>query len=282
MKPHATDRQTRTRISRVLHVLAVFVILPVPIPGTLWRVASGQQSGTISAADPAPLTAQQVVYNLVQMNLHRTQALHGYRGIRTYRVEYQGFSGPRSAEMVVSVKYSSPGRKEFAIQSVTGSNLMIDKVLKKLLEAENEESSPEVQRRSALTDDNYRFTLVGHDNGFSGATYILDVEPRRKDKFLYLGRIWVDAGDFAVVRLKAEPSKNPSFWTRKTDIEEVYTKVADFWLPGYNHSLTAVRLGGHADLTIEYRNYQITDASQVSSLSTRSATLSTETASAQQ
>jgi hypothetical protein len=108
------------------------------------------------------------------------------------------------------------------------------------------------------------------------------VEPRRKDKFLYRGRIWVDAGDFAVVRLKAEPTKNPSFWTRKADIEEVYTKVTDFWLPGYNHSVTAIRLGGHADLTIEYRNYEITDASQVSSLAMRPATLSTETASTQQ
>jgi len=108
------------------------------------------------------------------------------------------------------------------------------------------------------------------------------VEPRRKDKFLYLGRIWVDAGDFAVVRLKAEPAENPSFWTRRAYIEEVYTKVADFWLPGYNHSVTTIRLGGHADLTIEYRNYEITDASQVSRLSTRPVTLSTETAGAQE
>jgi chorismate synthase len=58
--------------------------------------------------------------------------------------------------------------------------------------------------------------------------------------------------------------------------------VADFWLPGYNHSVTTIRLGGHADLTIEYRNYEITDASQVSRLSTRPVTLSTETAGAQE
>jgi len=283
MKPDTTDHEmgTRSASTRVLYVLAVFIILSLLIPVTL-RLATAQQSGIVPAADPVPLTAEQVVHNLVQMNLHRAQALHAYRGTRIYRVEYQGFSGPRSAEMVVSVKYLSPGKKEFVVQSATGSKLMIDKVLKKLLEAEQEESSPEVQRRSALADENYRFKLVGHDNGFSGANYILDVEPRRKDKFLYRGRIWVDAGDFAVVRLKAEPTKNPSFWTRKADIEEVYTKVTDFWLPGYNHSVTAIRLGGHADLTIEYRNYEITDASQVSSLAMRPATLSTETASTQQ
>lgn len=180
--------------------------------------------------------------------------------------------------MVVNVNYLTPGKKEFVIQSETGSKLIIDKVLKKLLEAEKEESSPEIEQQSALTDANYRFTLIGQENGFSGEAYVLEVEPRRKDKYLYHGRIWVDAGDFAVVRLKAEPTKNPSFWTRKADIDQVYTKVSDFWLPAHNHSVTAIRLGGHADLTIEYKNYKITDAGQVTSLSTPPAAPATETA----
>jgi hypothetical protein len=244
----------------------------------LCRSADAQQADASRIFSPAPLTAEQVIHNLGQMNLHRLQALHAYQATRTYEVEYQGFLGTRSAKMVVNVKYLSPGKKEFTIQSETGSRLIIDKVLKKLLEAEKEESSPEVEERSALTDANYRFTLIGQENGFSGEAYVLEVEPRRKDKYLYHGRIWVDAGDFAVVRLKAEPTKNPSFWTRKADIDQVYTKVSDFWLPAHNHSVTAIRLGGHADLTIEYRNYEITDASQVGGLSAPRTNSTTETA----
>ena len=179
--------------------------------------------------------------------------------------------------MVVGVTYLSPGRKEFVIQSETGSRLIIDKVLKNLLEAEKEESRPRTERQSALTDANYRFTLIGQEEGPSGGVYVLEVEPRRKDKFLYRGRIWVDAGDFAVVRLKAEPTKNPSFWTRKADIDEVYTKVRDFWLPASNHSVSAIRLGGHAELTIEYTNYEITDAGQVTSLAAPPTILTAET-----
>ena len=90
--------------------------------------------------------------------------------------------------------------------------------------------------------------------------YVLIVEPRRKDKFLYCGRIWVDAEDFAVVRLEAEPAKNPSFWTKNSEVEQVYTKVSNFWLPARNHSITTIRLGGRAELTIQYNNYQITSA----------------------
>jgi len=169
--------------------------------------------------------------------------------------------------MVVNVKYLSPGTKEFTIQSATGSKLIIDKVFKKLLEAEKEALDSEVQRRSALTDDNYRFTLIGYESGSSGTTYVLNVEPRTKDKFLYRGRIWVDAEDFAVVRMEAEPAKNPSFWTKKAEIVQVYMKVSDFWLPAYNQSVSAIRLGGRAELTIDYKDYEITAASEVSSLS---------------
>ena len=69
------------------------------------------------------------------------------------------------------------------------------------------------------------------------------------------------AEDFAVARIEAEPAKNPSFWTKNTKIEHRYVKVNDFWLPARNHSLTSVRLGGRADLTIEYLDYQVTPAS---------------------
>jgi len=65
-----------------------------------------------------------------RMNIERAQALHAYHGTRIYRVEYRGFPGTRSAEMVVDVKYQSPGMKEFTIQSATGSKMIIEKVFK--------------------------------------------------------------------------------------------------------------------------------------------------------
>jgi hypothetical protein len=279
MKLHKASHRVTTPATGVLRFAARFVMLVLLILAALRQPASAQQPDRVH---PAPLTAEQVVSNLAQMNLHRVQALRAYQGTRTYRIEYQGFPGVRSAEMVVKLKYLSPGKKEFVIQSTTGSKPIIDKVLKNLLAAEQEELAPGTQRRSALTEDNYHFRMNGHESGPSGGTYVLQVEPRRKDKFLYRGRIWVDASDFAVVRLEAEPTKNPSFWTKKTNIVQVYTKVNDFWLPAYNHSIAAIRLGGHADLTIEYKDYAITDAGKVSTLSTARSTLHSETARAQQ
>jgi hypothetical protein len=170
--------------------------------------------------------------------------------------------------MVVDVKYQSPGTKEFTIQSATGSRIIIDKVFKKLLQAEKDALAAEAQNRTALNSDNYDFTLVGYESTPFGSMYVLIVEPRTKDKFLYRGRIWVNAEDFAVARLEAEPAKNPSFWTKSSEVEQVYMKVSDFWLPAHNHSSTAIRLGGRAELTIQYNDYQITGADPVGNLRT--------------
>src|SRR5438105_12344529 len=98
--------------------------------------------------------------------------------------------------------------------------------------------------------------------------YVLAAAPRRKDMFLYQGRIWVETRDFAVARLEAQPAKNPSFWTKSSLIEQVYTKVGEFWLPLRNQSVSAIRLGGTAELTIEYKDYRIGRTEQVNNLST--------------
>ena len=268
MKLHEIDIRVSSFIDTRSPVRSLLLILLLLLCIRLQPPASAQQQGMSVPVANAPLSIEQVVANLVRMNLERAQALHAYHGTRIYRVEYRGFPGTRSAEMVVDVKYQSPGTKEFTIQSATGSRMIIDKVFKKLLEAEKEALAAETQRRTALNGDNYDFTLVGRESTPFGSMYVLIVEPKTKDKFLYRGRIWVDAEDFAVVRLEAEPAKNPSFWTKSNEVEQVYMKVNDFWLPSRNHSVTTIRLGGRAELTIQYNNYQITGADPVGNLTT--------------
>ena len=158
--------------------------------------------------------------------------------------------------MIVGVRYRAPGTREFTIKSSSGSKLIVDKVLRKVLQAEQEAQSTEGQRRTALNSENYDFEMIGYKTEASKAMYVLMVEPKTNNKFLYRGKIWVDADDFAIVRLDAEPAKNPSFWTKNSQIEQSYKKVNDFWLPERNHSTSSMRFGGRAELTIEYRNYR--------------------------
>lgn len=208
-------------------------------------------------APTAPLNVEQVVTNLEQRNAQRAAALEEFEGKRIYRMQYRGFPGDKDAEMVVKVSFRAPNSKEFTVVSQSGSKFVIEHVFKKLLEGEEEAAKAENRHDTALTRQNYNFELAGYETGPDGAQYVLWLLPRTKNKFLYRGKIWVDAKDFAVVRIEGEPGKNPSLWIKKTDIAHRYVKVNDFWLPAENHTESFIRMGGKAILSIEYQDYKI-------------------------
>ena len=226
--------------------------------------AMGQRSDEPrAAAQNAALPLDQVVKNLEERNALRTAALQQFEGKRIYRMQYRGFPGSRDAEMVVSFKFRAPNSKEFKVISESGSKLIIDRVFKRLLEGEQEAASGDNRRQTALTRENYDFELAGYENSPEGPRYILNLLPKTKNKFLYRGKIWVDAKDFAVVRIEGEPAKNPSIWIKKTEIAHRYVKVDNFWLPAENHTESVIRLGGRATLSIEYQDYKIIRANPI-------------------
>jgi hypothetical protein len=218
----------------------------------------------------APLSVDQVVSNLVRKDKERAQALRHYESTRVYHLSYRGFPGDRDAEMTVVATYDSPSTKRFRLISQTGSKLIVDRVFKRLLDSEKEAAEPDLHARTLLNRDNYNITLTGFEPSDQGGQYVLAVYPKTKSKYLYRGKVWVDATDFAVTRIDAEPAQNPSFWTKKSEIHHEYVKVQDFWLPRRNESVSYIRLGGRATLTIEYDNYRVID-SRLSENSTKAA-----------
>ena len=58
----------------------------------------------------------------------------------------------------------------------------------------------------------------------NGCSYVLSVEPKKSNKYLYRGKIRVNDQDFAVCGIQAEPAENPSFWITSTNIDETYEK----------------------------------------------------------
>jgi outer membrane lipoprotein-sorting protein len=216
--------------------------------------------GSSSPTAKGPLPAEQVAKKLEERNAQRAAALQQFNGTRVYRMQYRGFPSDRDAEMVVHVTYRAPNSKEFSVVSQTGSKLIVDRVFKKLLEGEQEAANDENRLNSALSTQNYDFTSAGYENTPDGTEYVLNLLPKTKNKYLYRGKIWVDAKDFAVVRIEGEPAKNPSFWIKKTEVKHRYIKVSDFWLPAENHTESVIRLGGQAILSIEYKDYKITKA----------------------
>jgi outer membrane lipoprotein-sorting protein len=217
-------------------------------------------AGSSNSTQNAPLPVEQVARNLQEKNAQRAAALSEFHGTRVYRMQYRGFPSDRDAEMVVTMSYRAPNSKEFSVVSQSGSKLIIDRVFKKLLEGEQEAANEENRRQTALSAENYEFTSAGYENTADGPQYVLNLLPKTRNKYLYRGKIWVDAKDFAVVRIEGQPAKNPSFWIKDTEVKHRYIKVSDFWLPAENHTESVIRLGGRAVLSIEYKDYRITKA----------------------
>jgi len=211
------------------------------------------QQATVSA----PLSADEVMRRVVEMNEHRADALESYSSIRSYHLECHCLSH-KKADMVVRAEYEAPNKKVFTIVSESGSGTVRSRVFKKLLEAEQESMREENQQRSAIMPQNYAFQLTDYQKVGGNEFYVLEARPLTKNKFLFRGRIWVDAKDFAIAQVEGEPAVNPSWWTVKTDFTRSYQKIGSFWLPEANQSETKVRMFGSAVLTIEYGKYQIT------------------------
>lgn len=221
----------------------------------LFLLAGGISAQNVATASSQPLSAAQIVDQMQHHNKIRADDLKHYQSLRHYEVQYKGFSATIDAKMAVEANFDAVSGKSFRIVSQTGSKFLADKVLKRLLDTEEEAGSD--QKSTALTPQNYKFQLDGNESVDGRPSYILDVEPLVASKYLYRGKIWVDAADFAVAKIEASPAKNPSFWISSTAIHHRYIKTEGFWLPEQNRSETRVRVGGTAVLTIDYGAYHV-------------------------
>jgi hypothetical protein len=224
--------------------LTVFLIL---LTGVICGVS---QSDPHSAGPSA--TPDEIVRRMVEQNEIRAAHLKYFSSPRHYHVEFHGMSHSMAADMHVQATYIAGSGKTFQVIDQSGSHLLLNHVLKKLLDTERDDSQ---QHESALTPLNYTFkfetTATEHGQQF----YVFTVEPKAKKKLLYRGKIWVDAEDYAVAKVEAEPAQSPSFWIKKTEIHHVYAKNGEFWLPEENRSESRIRMGGTAILTIDYGTY---------------------------
>jgi hypothetical protein len=230
------------------------VLTPATALHAQTAVSSAPAIASLTSAK-AGLNSSEIVDQMVLHNRERADGLKHYQSIRHYEVNYKGYAINLDAKLTVEADYDAVSGKTFRIVSQSGSRLLVDKVLKRLVESEKE--AQQDKKANDLTPANYRFQLTGIDKVADRPAYVLEVEPLVDSKYLYRGRIWVDAADFAVSKIEAAPARNPSLWISSTAINHEYVKTDGFWLPAQNRSESKVRVGGTAVLTIDYGTYQV-------------------------
>lgn len=243
-------------------------------------VSTGTAVGQKASADNGgeqTIHAQEIVSRMLEKNRERSAALEHYTTERTYRIAYTGTGGDHAGELYVHADYVGGERKRLTVTSQTGSPFLCDRILKKLVEDEAEESG-EANRKMMLTPDNYDVTLMGEETvmgvdfapgaAANGAvkTWVLAVSPKRDNKYGYSGKVWISQDDYAIVRIVGEPAKAPSFLMERAKFDSLYARRGQIWLPARNRSKTHLRFGGDADLTIDYGTYSEISARTVKPL----------------
>jgi hypothetical protein len=208
--------------------------------------ASAQDENVLPSAD-------HVVTTMMKFDAQRQSALTGYAATR----HYVAVNKNRHAEMLVQVTCDSSGAKQFSILGEEGAGSIRKHVFYKLLSEETEASRRGTRNNTRLTPDNYDFKVIGKETLETGPAYILAVTPKKENKYLINGKIWVDQNDYSIVRIEGQPARNPSFWVHSVHFVHTYQKVGPFWFASSTHTTSEIRIFGESELTIENSNYTL-------------------------
>ena len=229
------------------------------IPNTI----VAQDTSQLETPHPSPQTfsGETLFAALLEHNLSRDSRLHDFSVQRTYVVK-DNKNKPR-AESEVLFSYRAPDRKEFSIISEKGSGFVRKRVFKAILESEVETASGKSDRDSSISPANYSFELLGEEDVDGFHTFVVHAIPKRNDKYLFEGKVWIEATEFAILRIEGQPAKSPSFWVKKVNWVRRYERIDGFWLPLKDETVTEVRLIGKNTFTIDHGNYEINRTSAV-------------------
>jgi hypothetical protein len=192
---------------------------------------------------------------MVSRNALRDRSLREYTALRTYEV--LDSKGRVHAQEIGRMEYRAPDTKSFAITSEEGSGLIRHLALSPLISSEIENAAGKQHAESSITPANYTFDLLGQQQVGPYHCYVVQATPKREDKYLFAGKVWIDAQDYAIVRIEGHPARKLSFWIERADFVRKYQKIGNFWLPQRDQTSVQVRLYGKNVLIIDHQDYVV-------------------------
>ena len=190
--------------------------------------------------------------------LDRLKAHDDWQG--RYLIEYRAqrkFSATNlrfkeEATLEVRTTFRRPDTLDSEVLRAEGSKIIRERVFNKILEAENETKATLTKQQIDIGPANYSFSYLGRQDCDGRECYRLGITPKRKEKYLIEGQIWIDADDWGIVRIQGSPAKRPSFWARQTQIDRRYKRIDAMWLDDTLESISDVFIAGRCSLKIQY------------------------------
>jgi hypothetical protein len=249
--------RTRQRCSILFLALLAGVCLPVRLNSQESSVREAWDEGALQPAH-ADATPERIFAELMRRNELRNAALRSYTAVRSYAVADP--KGKVHAQKIVRLDYRAPDTKSFVTISEKGSAVVRHLVLNRLMDSETEAAAGKSHRDSSISSANYTLALLGEQDLGGNHCFVVRATPRRNDKYLFDGKVWIDAQDYAVVQIVGHPAKKLSVWVDKADFVRRYQKIGDFWLPLKDETSVHVRFYGRKVLTIDHEHYMVNEA----------------------
>jgi hypothetical protein len=241
---------------RVFPLLLIVLSLMLNLSGA--SAHSDREEGGVDVTEPIEplppdIDERSLFSELLTHNELRNAALAGYTEQRIYKVT--DLTGRVRAQAIGQMEYRAPDKKTFATTSESGSGLVRRLALNPLIASEIEAASGKQHHDSAITPENYTLELLGEQQVGPYRCILARATPKRTDKYLFEGKVWIDTEDFAVVRIVGHPAKKLSFWIERVEFVRKYQKIDGFWLPQKDETHVQVRMYGQKVLTIDHQNY---------------------------
>lgn len=190
---------------------------------------------------------------------NRIDRLAGYTVTEHYAVFRGKDEIHRAAEMLVKTTYRKQTGKTYDIVSQSGSSIWRNEVLGTLLDNEKRMSQPGNVETALINSSNYEMKLDGNArerlNGRD--CLILDITPRRTSQYLFNGKLWVDAEDFAIVQLKGTATKSAFFLASAAEVTRQYDEIRELPMATHAEAVSGSALLGQTVVKIDYSNYQL-------------------------
>lgn len=167
-----------------------------------------------------------------------------YRVMREYKV-FRGHDSRPTSEVIAQIDFVPPDVKTYKIVKTRG-NSWGEKIVREVLSSET--SSTRKQHSTEISRANYHIAYVRQQNFRDVPEYVFAIIPKRKDKYLLRGQIWVDAHTFRIRQIEGAPAKSPSFWLKNLHITLQYGELGGMWVPVTFDAIATVRILGEFTL----------------------------------
>jgi hypothetical protein len=212
----------------------------------------GGQPGTL-AADFAVPTSDGILVRVESENSRRHSQLKEYSVSRQYTLQNLRFG--KQAAVGVFINYRELEGERYTVLTRSGSD-KLNGIIDKLISSEAVASVPPENALYQITSVNYRVHLLGNEIAGGRNCYVLELAPRMKKPYLIVGKAWVDAVSYAVVRVEGQFAASISLMIGAPRISEDFIEVQGFWMPGHVRSVASSLLLGPTELDILFSNYQ--------------------------